>query len=109
MTDGSDAHNTQWSGWLNKDPNKWMHGQVRRQNSNGHLIYIEELFDRSNTLLSRNWIDCGPDPRTPAYDAPIAAQRPPPRQHPPSPLFCQRRPRWITCQSASSTTKRMSL
>jgi hypothetical protein len=73
MTDGSDANNTQWSGWLNKDPNKWMHGQVRRQNSNGHLIYIEELFDCSNTLLSRNWIDCGPDPRTPAYDAPIAA------------------------------------
>jgi gag-polyprotein putative aspartyl protease len=82
MTDGSDANNTQWSGWLNKDPNKWMHGQVRRQNSNDHLIYIEELFDRSNTLLSLNWIDCGPDPRTPAHDAPIVAQAPAPAPTP---------------------------
>ena len=77
MTDESDNTKTQWTGWLNKNSNKWMRGRVMRKNSNGHLIYVEELFDRKNTLLSLNWIDCGQD-STPTYDPPVVASAPAP-------------------------------
>jgi gag-polyprotein putative aspartyl protease len=76
VIDGSDANNTQWTGRLNKNPSKWMRGEVR-QTSNGHLIYVETLFDNSNTMLAKNWIDCGPD-GAPTYSPPVVAQTPAP-------------------------------
>jgi len=51
-----------------------------KRNADGHLLYFEELFDRNNTLLASNTIDCGPDPdvapSTPAYHPPVTPQPP---------------------------------
>ena len=67
MTDCSDAYHTEWIGTRGA---KQMHGQVLRQN--GDLIYSEELVDRSGSLLSSNWIDCGPA-SPPTYAPPVVA------------------------------------
>jgi hypothetical protein len=80
MNDTSDSSKTEWTGWLNKNPNKWMRGRIMKRNADGHLLYFEELFDRNNTLLASNTIDCGPDPdvapSTPAYHPPVTPQPP---------------------------------
>jgi Aspartyl protease len=78
MVDESNAAQTQWSGSLNKDSNKWMRGSVMRRNADGHIMYLEELYDRSNTLLARNTIDCGADTptRAPSYAPPPAVAQP---------------------------------
>jgi hypothetical protein len=39
-----------------------MVGRIMRRNADGHAIYVEELFDRSNKLLASNEIDCGSVP-----------------------------------------------
>ena len=57
-----------------------MRGRIMKRNADGHLLYFEELFDRNNTLLASNTIDCGPDPdvapSTPAYHPPVTPQPP---------------------------------
>ena len=77
MVDESNNAQTQWSGRLNKDSNKWMRGSVMRRNADGHVMYLEELYDRGNALLARSTIDCGPDNGAPAYvPPPLVTQTP---------------------------------
>lgn len=82
MGDASDNTKTEWWGWLNKNPNKWMRGRIMKRNADGHLLYFEELFDRSNTLLASNAIDCGPDPDVAPPAPPVVVASAPSYQQP---------------------------
>ena len=80
MVKGSNSTRTEWSGRFFKNPDKWMHGEVQQRSADNHLIYIEDLYDRSNNHLAKSEIDCGfaPSP-APAYNPPpVVASTPTP-------------------------------
>jgi hypothetical protein len=89
MSDKTDRTKTQWSGWRG---NKQMVGMLVNDNSNGHIVYVDYLYDINNRLLSSNWIDCGvddsapPKEKPPTYEANVPS--PTPRyEAPPTPRY----------------------
>jgi hypothetical protein len=55
----SDSTRIGWDGYSRHNPNLWMSGELIVRPDDQHRIYVERLYNRSNTLLSRNEIDCG--------------------------------------------------
>ena len=87
MHDQTSASLTGWTGWGidGKRADLGMVGRILRRNADGHALYTENLYDRSNKLLASNEIDCGfvPEQRPVVADAFVPQPAP---KDPPAPL-----------------------
>ena len=87
MHDQTSASLTGWTGWGidGKRADLGMVGRILRRNADGHALYTENLYDRSNKLLASNEIDCGFVPEQRPVVADAFAPQPAPKD-PPAPL-----------------------